>query len=227
MLNGDDFMNDVTNLYQAILSGDSRGAESSARRALAAEVDPMHLFSAAVIPAMHEARRRFQAHEDYVPEMLIACRAMKAAMHEIRPRLAANGFEPAARVRVISLTYQDEDLTSGLVSDLLEAEGFDVTRSSLVVPEVERAEQWRIAGAAVVVLVMPTISLIRGSACIRSPVCDTVERLRRDRMDYGGKVLLVGGGSSHADVLGLDAHVDDFADVVPVVERLIPKAGQV
>jgi methanogenic corrinoid protein MtbC1 len=152
--------------------------------------------------------------------MLIACRAMKAAMNEIRPRLAAGGFQPNARVSVISLTYQAEDLTGGLVADLLEGVGFEVTRSSLAVPEAERAEQWRIAEAAVIVLVVPTIALIRDSACFHSPARDTVEVLCRDRMKFGGKIVLVGGDSSRADAFGSDAHVDDFTDVVPVVERL-------
>jgi methanogenic corrinoid protein MtbC1 len=66
-------MTDLTDLCEAIVCGDSRRAEESARCALAAGTDPAQLFTAGVIPAMQEARRRFQTQEYYVPEMLIAC----------------------------------------------------------------------------------------------------------------------------------------------------------
>lgn len=218
-------MSDVLDLYQAILGGDSQGARTSARRAMAAEVDPTQLFTVGVMRAMREARRRFQAHECYVPEMLIACHAMKAAMHELRPRLAAGGFRPNARVSVISLTYQAEDLAAGLVADLLQGDGFEVTQSNLAVPEAERVKRWQIAEAKVVVVVMPTLALVRGPMSWQALNREAVERLCRDCAKSGGKIILVGIDSSRTHDFGLDANVDDFADVVPTVERLAQNAA--
>jgi hypothetical protein len=150
---------------------------------------------------------------------------MEAAMNQIRPHLAPSGFQPRARVCVISLVHQPEEVTGWLVADILEGAGFDVTRSTLAVPEAARADQWRTTEAAVAVLVAPTIAFSLGSACLHSPVPDAVERLCRDCVKYGGKIILVGVDSPRAHEFGPDAHVDDFADVVPAVERLIQDAG--
>jgi hypothetical protein len=218
-------MSDLTDLRQAILCGDKERAEEAARRAMAAEVDPAHLFAAGVVAALDEARRRFQADEYYVPEMLIACRAMKAAMSQIRPRLEAGAFRPAARVCVITLAHQDEDITGSLVAGMLEGAGFQVTNSTLAVPEAERAEQWRIADAALVVLVEPTVAFSRGASCCHSPARDDLARLFGDHAQRGGKVVLVGGNSLREGDFQVDAHIDDFADIVPAAERLLQNAG--
>jgi len=169
---------------------------------------------------MHEARRRFQAQEYYVPEMLLACRAMKAAMNQIRPRLVASGFPPTARVCVISLAYQPEDATGWLVADILEGSGFEVIRSTLAVAEANLAEQCRTAEVAVVVFVAPMVPYSRGSTWLHSPIRAAVERLCRDCGKYGSKTILVGGDLGHGDESGVNAHVDDFADVEAVVERM-------
>jgi hypothetical protein len=213
-------MSTANDLYEAVLRGDSRAARDAARSAMAAEADAAQLFTAAVVPAMREMRRRFQAHEAYVPEMLIACRAMKAALNEIRLRLTAENEPPAVQVCVIALAYHAEDVTCGLVADLLEGAGFEVTRSSLAVPAADRVTPWRIAQCAAVVLVVPAVALIRDSACLPGPLSDAIGMLCRDRETPRPKVILVGGDPACVAALGLDGHVDDFSDVVPAVEQL-------
>lgn len=212
-------MTDLDELYRAIRCGDSRGAEESARRALAAGNDAAEVLTAGVIPAMHEVRRLFQARDYYVPELLIACRAMRAAMSHIRPRLAAGGFRRTTLVAVVGLVYQAEELTGSLVADMLEGEGLEVTRSSLAVPVAELAARWRIDQAAAVVLVVPAIGHASGSTCLRSPVREAIQELRRNCADEGRKVVLVGAG---ADIgpFRPDVQIEDLADVAPAVMRL-------
>lgn len=142
---------------------------------------------------MDEARRRFQAHQYYVPEMLIACRAMKAAMKQIRPRLTDGDSLPTACVSVIGLTYQPEELTVSLVADLLEGAGLQVTRSTLAAPEAHRDGQWGLAESAVAVLVVPLCALSRASTCWHSPARDTVKSLCCECASRGAKVILMGG----------------------------------
>lgn len=103
-------------MCEAILCGECRQAEESTRSALA---------GGAFVYGQREdeARRRFQTYQYYVPEMLVACRAMKAAMKQIRPRLTGCDSPPTARVSVIGLTYQPEELTASLVADILEGDG--------------------------------------------------------------------------------------------------------
>lgn len=208
-------------LYEAVVCGDCRQSERVAHDALAAEADAAELFTGGVIPAMHEAQRRFRVREFYVPEMLMACRAMRAAMSRIEPSLAAKGFKPAAHLCVIGLTHGPHDATTWLVADMLEGAGFKVTRGTLGVPEPQRAGQWRIAETAAALLVAPTMVSACGSASRSVPDRSPIENLLARFSASGCKTVFVGGDSYSLSELPFDAWVDDFADVVPVVERLI------
>lgn len=86
---------DLHELYEAILTGDAASAVSVTEAALAAGVEPQDLVSQRMIPAMDEVGRRFEAAEYYVPELLIAARAMKGCLGLLRPLLAERGIEPA------------------------------------------------------------------------------------------------------------------------------------
>jgi methanogenic corrinoid protein MtbC1 len=214
-------MTKLTELYQAILDGDSRRAKEVTDGIVATQGGLAEAFKVGVMPAMREAQRRYHAHEFHVPEMLIACRAMQAAMQRIRPSLACPTSRPIARLCVVSLSYQEQDPTATITADLLEAAGFEVACSSLAVPEADRAPHWQTAHSAMVVLVVPLTSLARGVPSMDMPIRRAVESLRCERVKYGGKIVLVGGDSTYVDQLHLDAYVDDVADVVPAVERLI------
>src|SRR5512138_913288 len=88
-------MADYSKLSTAILEGDAKTAEAVTREALAGGADPMDLVTSHMIPAMDEAGRRFECEEYFVPELLLAARAMKGALELIRPLLAERGTEPA------------------------------------------------------------------------------------------------------------------------------------
>src|SRR5690349_10496909 len=85
-------------LYDAILRGDSKAATSLAAEALQAGAEPLELVNTRMIPAMDEAGRCFECQEFFVPELLFAGRAMKAALAPVRPLLAAGITESAGCV---------------------------------------------------------------------------------------------------------------------------------
>ena len=67
-------------LYDAILAGDAKNAEAAVHEALAAGVNPAMLIADTMIPAMDAVGKLFEEEEYFVPELLLAGRAMKAAM---------------------------------------------------------------------------------------------------------------------------------------------------
>jgi methanogenic corrinoid protein MtbC1 len=91
-------MEDFKSLYEAFLNGDAKFAKATTGTALAAGVEPLKLVQEYMMPAMAEVGRRFESNEYFVPELLIAARAMKAALELIRPLLIASGAQAVARV---------------------------------------------------------------------------------------------------------------------------------
>ncbi|MCK5572683.1 MAG: B12-binding domain-containing protein, partial [Bacteroidetes bacterium] len=91
-------MEDLRQLYEAILVGNNKLAREITEKALAENADPQELVQKYMIPAMDEVGRRYEANEYFVPELLIAARAMKASLQLIRPLLIEKGAEPEGRV---------------------------------------------------------------------------------------------------------------------------------
>ena len=73
-------MQDLKPLHEAILNGAAKTAKAVTEQALAAGVEPMKLVQEYMMPAMAEVGRRFECNEYFVPELLLAARAMKAAL---------------------------------------------------------------------------------------------------------------------------------------------------
>jgi 5-methyltetrahydrofolate--homocysteine methyltransferase len=119
-------MMDLKKLYEAILNGDNKTALASAQQAVSEGVPPMELITNYMIPAMGEVGRRFECEEYFVPELLLAARAMKSALGVLRPLLAASGAQPLARVVIGTVKGDLHDIGKNLVSSMLEGGGFEV-----------------------------------------------------------------------------------------------------
>jgi 5-methyltetrahydrofolate--homocysteine methyltransferase len=113
-------------LYQAILSGDAKAATQLTREALDKNVDPEDLVANSMIPAMDEVGRRFEANEYFVPELMIAARAMKGSLDLVRPMLAKKGAKPLGRVVIGTVKGDLHDIGKNLVGSMLEGGGFEV-----------------------------------------------------------------------------------------------------
>ena len=113
-------MSDYSELYNAILTGNAKKAEEVTKAALAAKVDPTELVQKYMIPAMDEVGKRFECNEYFVPELLIAARAMKTSLELITPLLAAAGAEPVGRVVIGTVQGDLHDIGKNLVASMLE-----------------------------------------------------------------------------------------------------------
>jgi methylmalonyl-CoA mutase cobalamin-binding domain/chain len=86
----------------------------------------MEIVNRHMIPAMDEAGRRFECEDYFVPELLLAARAMKGALELIRPLLAARGDEPIGRVVIGTVKGDLHDIGKNLIASMLEGGGFEV-----------------------------------------------------------------------------------------------------
>jgi len=119
-------MQNLRQLHDAILTGDAKGARATAEQALKAGAEPLRLVQDGMMPAMNEVGRRFESNEYFVPELLLAARAMKAALELLRPLLAANGHAPAGRVVLGTVQGDLHDIGKNLVGAMFEGGGYEV-----------------------------------------------------------------------------------------------------
>lgn len=120
-------MADLEKLYDAVLNGDANTAVAITQEAIAEKMDPAKLISDTMIPAMAEVGRLYECEEYFVPELLLAARAMKGSLTLLRPLLAASGTEPTGRVVIGTVKGDLHDIGKNLVASMLEGGGFYVT----------------------------------------------------------------------------------------------------
>jgi len=211
-------MSELSKLYEAILTGDSKAAVAITKEALAAGTDPLEIVNTQMVPAMDEAGRRFECEEYFVPELLLAARAMKGALELIRPLLAERGTEPAGRVVIGTVKGDLHDIGKNLVSSMLEGGGFEVIDLGAdVAPErfVEAVRERNpdlVCLSALLTVTMPSMNT-------------TIDALKdaglRDRVR-----VLVGGApvtEQWAREIGADGYGPNAAAAVPLARKLIMK----
>lgn len=209
-------MQDVKQLYTAVLEGDARLAKSVTEQALAAGVDPQTLVTEQMIPAMAEAGRRFECNDYFVPELLIAARAMKSSLELIRPLLAARGANPVGRVAIGTVKGDLHDIGKNLVAAMLEGGGFEVYDLGVdVSPEkfvaaVHEKNVNLVALSALLTTTMPAMKSI-------------IEALKQ--AGIRDKVKVVIGGApitqKYADEIGADGYSENAAAAVNLARKAL------
>jgi 5-methyltetrahydrofolate--homocysteine methyltransferase len=124
----------LDDIYTAIIDGDAGKVTAGVQAALEKEADPGQILNESMIEAMAEVGRMFEEQECFVPEMLIAARAMKAGMEILRPHLVAADIQPIGKV-VLGTVHGDlHDIGKNLVGMMLEGAGFEVIDLGVDVP---------------------------------------------------------------------------------------------
>ena len=113
-------------LVAAVIDGDAKQARALTERALSADVAPEHVLDTGLIPAMAEAGRRFEAREFFLPNLLLAARAMKEALALLQPLLAERDVEPVGRVVIGTVAGDLHDIGKNIVAAMLEGGGYAV-----------------------------------------------------------------------------------------------------
>jgi len=203
-------------LSEAILNGDAKAAVSLTAQLIAANASPMELVSDCMIPAMDEVGRRFECEDYFVPELLLAGRAMKGALALLRPLLAASGAQPVARVVIGTVAGDLHDIGKNLVASMLEGGGFEVhDLGSNVSPEtfVEAIRSRKpdiVALSALLTVTMPAMRT-------------TIEAFRAAGVREHVRVL-VGGApvtKQYADEIGADGYSDSATSAVALARTFV------
>jgi 5-methyltetrahydrofolate--homocysteine methyltransferase len=210
-------MSDPAELYDAILTGNAKKAEEVTKAALAAKADPTQLVQKYMIPAMDEVGRRFECNEYFVPELLIAARAMKTAMAMITPHLAAVGAQPVGRVIIGTVQGDLHDIGKNLVASMLEGGGFQVVDLGVDVPAekfVEAVkEEKKIAIVGLSALLTTTMTMMK----------NVIAALEKAGVRQKARVMIGGAPitQQYADEIGADGYSDNASGAVAVARKLV------
>jgi len=131
MKKGSDMLDSI---YQCVIEGNVPGAAEGVRRALEAGLDPAEILNEAMIAAMEEVGYRFESNEIFVPEMLIAARAMKGGLAILKPHLIETDVKPLGKVILGTVKGDLHDIGKNLVGMMLEGAGFEVVDLGVNVP---------------------------------------------------------------------------------------------
>lgn len=205
-------------LYEAILTGDAKKSVEITQAALLAGVDPQHLVNEQMIPAMDEAGRRFEIHEYFVPELLIAARAMKGALVLIRPLLAKQGVQPVGRVVIGTVKGDLHDIGKGLVASMLEGGGFEVVDLGVDVSAskfIEQAISHRADIVAVSALLTTTMMGMK----------DVVQALRASEINDHCRIIIGGAPVTQqfADAIGADGYGSNANSAVALARSIVAR----
>jgi len=209
-------MADLKKLHEAILNGDQKAAVAATQEALAENSDPMELVTKYMVPAMDEVGRRFECEEYFVPELLLAARAMKGSLELLRPLLAARGAQPAGRVVIGTVKGDLHDIGKNLVASMLEGAGFEITDLGAdVSPEkfiaaVKEKNSDLVCLSALLTVTMPSMKT-------------TIEALRTAGVRDQVKVLIGGAPVTerYAQEIGADGYGENASVAVSLARKLM------
>jgi len=116
----------IESIYKGILDGDQHLVAEKVTEALNAGMSPDSILKDGLVAAMGEVGRLFENGEYFVPEMLIAARAMQAGLKLLKPGLADTGIKAVGRVVIGTVSGDLHDIGKNLVGMMLEGAGFEV-----------------------------------------------------------------------------------------------------
>ena len=209
-------MPDLKELHDAILTGNARKAEAVTKAALEAGADPTELLGKYMIPAMDEVGRRFECNEYFVPELLIAARAMKTALQLLTPKLAAAGAKAVGHVVIGTVQGDLHDIGKNLVASMLEGSGFEVVDLGVDVSPQKFVEAAMEADGTIVGLsALLTTTMTQMKAVI--------EALKKAGVRDKVKVIIGGAPitQQYADEIGADGYSDNASGAVGLARKLV------
>jgi len=204
---------DLSGLTEAIKRGNRKDAVSATQEAIAAETGPGEIL-AALMAGMDDVGRRFKANEIFVPEVLIAARAMKQSMELLEPLLVEAGLAPEHKVVIGTVKGDLHDIGKNLVSMMLKGANFEVIDLGTDVPAEKFVAAAKEKGAQVIGLsaLLTTTMPAIGQA---------IEALRASGLT--SVKIMVGGApvtQEFADEIGADGYAPDAASAVELARQL-------
>ena len=209
-------MANLQELYDAIVNGDRDAATAVTQEALDEGQEPKAIVFDFMVPAMDEVGRRFDQNEFFVPELLIAARAMKSALALVKPKLAAAGVEPVGKVAIGTVKGDLHDIGKNLVASMLEGGGFEIDDLGVDVSPEQFLESVQERGTNIICL----SALLTTTMPSMKTTIDALEEAGvRDKVS-----VLIGGApvtQQYADEIGADYYGENASVAVTMARKAV------
>ena len=209
-------MADLNAIADNLIKGQAPKVEELVQAALDDKTPVREILHEGLIKGMSVVGEKFKNNEFYVPEVLIAARAMKAGMALIRPRLIEEKVEPLGKASIGTVRGDLHDIGKNLVSMMLEGAGFEVIDLGIDVSPEKFLESVTEQGAQVI--------------CMSALLTTTMPSMKTtvDAVKEAGltdKVKTMIGGApvtqAYADQIGADGYAPDAASAADTAKELI------
>ncbi len=207
-------------LFDHTLVGEADEVVELTQEGIDLGMDPLDILFGALIPSLQEVGRLFEIGEYFVPEMLVAARAMQGAMALLRPLLVDKGAEPIGKVVMLTVKGDVHDIGKNLCNIMLEGEGFDIVdlgvnvKPEEVVAAVQEHQPQLLGFSAFLTTTMPFF---------KSNLAALSEAGLRDSVK-----VMVGGAPvtpEYADSVGADGFAPDASAAVRLAKKLMVDMG--
>jgi 5-methyltetrahydrofolate--homocysteine methyltransferase len=202
-------------IYQNVIDGQAPAVEMGVQTALDEGIAADDILHKALIAAMDEVGRRFEEGDFFVPEMLIAARAMQSGLNLLKPHLAEGSFEAAGKIAIGTVKGDLHDIGKNLVAMMLEGAGFDVQDLGTDVDPESFAEA--VQGGAQVIGMSALLTTTMNN------MKKTMEILEAAGLRDQVKVIIGGAPvtADFAEQIGADAFAPDASSATRAVRKLL------
>jgi 5-methyltetrahydrofolate--homocysteine methyltransferase len=212
-------MNTLAEIATGVINGDDELVGKLTQQLIGEKAAPASILDDGLIAGMDVVGERFKKHEIFLPDVLLAAKAMYAGMSLLKPLLIADGVPSMGKVVIGSVRGDLHDIGKNLVGIMLQGAGFDVIDLGRdVAPEqmieaVQQHDATVIGMSALLTTTMPVMG-------------EVVEQIQKEGLT-GTVKTLVGGAPLNAEFateIGADAYGYDAANAVDRVKQLMGKA---
>lgn len=207
-------MADLKALADAVIKGDQNAALEITKAALNEGAAAESVLNEGLIAGMDVIGARFKKNEVYIPEVLIAARAMKMAMEVLEPELVKAGVKPVGKFLIGTVQGDLHDIGKNLVAMMLKGAGFEVVDLGVDISAEKFVEQAKTTG----------IQLI-GMSALLTTTMPAMEKTIKALRDAGVSAKIMIGGApltqSYADRIGASGYAPDAASAVDLAKSLV------
>lgn len=202
-------------IHEAVVEGNMPAVKTAVQAAVEAGIPGQEILNTGLIPAMGKVGCMFEEGEYFVPEMLIAARAMKTGLEIIKPLLVDSGNKPIGKVAVGTVKGDLHDIGKNLVAMMLEGAGFEIVDLGTDVSPDKFVEAARSGVDIIGLSALLTTTMLNMAA--------TIQAIEAAGLRNQVKIL-VGGApvtSSYAQQIGADGFAADASQAANMAKALI------
>jgi len=203
-------------LADSIIKGDNVKSKDITQKLVSKGVVALEILNNGLMPGMDVVGKKFKANEFYIPEVLIAARAMHAAMDIIKPLLSKSGAEMKGKVIIGTVQGDLHDIGKNLVGMMLEGGGYTVIDLGVDVPADKFAEEIKKNGTKLIGLSALLTTTMTGMK-------EVIDTLKADK-DTADVKVMVGGApltQEYADSIGAAGYAPDASSAVDLAGDLL------